>query len=203
MNTKQPVLVLSHHGGVPAPFGPFLREGLLAGVWEWDLTPERIADAPGVLLTIHLDQMRAMEWRDGLDEMLARDGRILINGHVERPFVAGVGTFVPGGRGRADLRLSALGDHPVFDGVDRLAFETRRGVAGFYGRGHNTMPPDAQALTGVGPDAAPLDWIWRRAGGGAVLSHAGNDLWTSCDENDVIDRLAANIVRWLGHETER
>ncbi len=203
MTAKPPVFVLSHRGGVPSPFEEFVREGRIDGVWEWDLTPQMIAEAKGVLLTIHLDQVRAMEWREGFGSMLARGGRVLINGHVEQPFIDGVGRFMPSGRTRTHLRLSALGMHPLFDGVDRLGFETRRGVAGFYGRGHNAMPRDAQALTGVGPAAAPLDWIWRRADGGAVLSHAGNDLWTSCDETAVMHRLAANIVRWLGHETER
>ncbi|MBL8834033.1 MAG: hypothetical protein JNL71_16705 [Rhodospirillales bacterium] len=203
MSHHAPIFVLSHYGGLPAAFEPFVRDGHLEGVWEWDLTKERIAAARGIVLTIHLDQLRATEWRDELGMMLARGGRILINGHVEQAFIAGVGRFAAGGRGREHLRLSKLGEHPVFDGVDRLAFETRRGVAGFYGRGHNAMPDGAQALTGVGPDMAPLDWVWRRTDGGTVLSHAGNDLWTSCDETDVVDRLAANIVRWLGHKTER
>ncbi len=202
MNAPLPLLVLSHHGGVPAPFARFVREGRLAAEWEWDVTAARIAAARGVMLTLHLDQIRAMEWRDGFEAMLARGGRVLLNGHAERPFLPGVGHFVLGGKQRQHLTLSVLGDHPLFEGVDRLTFETRRGVAGFYGRGHNAMPAGAQALTGVGPDAAPLDWVWRHDGGGAVLSHAGNDLWTGSEDMALIDRLLDNAVRWLAHETE-
>ena len=201
-NTQLPLLVLSHHGGVPGPFARFVREGRLAAEWEWDVTASRIAAARGVMLTLHLDQIRAMEWRDGFETMLAKGGRVLLNGHAERPFLPGVGHFLLGGKQRKHLTLSVLGDHPLFEGVDRLTFETRRGVAGFYGRGHNAMPAGAKALTGVGPDAAPLDWVLRRADGGAVLSHAGNDLWTGSEDMALIDRLLDNAVRWLAHETK-
>lgn len=202
MTAKTPLLVLSHHGGVPGPLERFVREGRLAAEWEWDLSAMRIAESCGVMLTLHLDQIRAMEWRDGFETMLARGGRVLLNGHAERPFLPGVGHFIVCGKQRQHLTLSVLGDHPLFDRVDRLTFETRRGVAGFYGRGHNAMPPGAQALTGVGPDAAPLDWVWRRDDGGAVLSHAGNDLWTGSDDAALTARLLDNAVRWLAHETE-
>jgi hypothetical protein len=69
MNTHLPLLVLSHHGGVPGPFQRFVREGRLAAEWEWDLSAVRIAESCGVMLTLHLDQIRATDlrrcWRVG------------------------------------------------------------------------------------------------------------------------------------------
>ena len=102
---------------------------------------------------------------------------------------------------RADFALVALGEHAVFEGIDRARLETRRGVAGFYGRGHAPAPPGGRALTGVGPQAAPIDWVWERPAGGALLMHAGNDLWTVCDEPSVNVALAERIVAWCAGAT--
>jgi len=197
-----PIYVMSHHGGLPPLFRPFEASGRLKGVWEWDLDPAAVASASGLLVTMHLDQTLAMSWVDALATMLGRGGRVLINGQVARPWLSGLEPFVLCGRKREHFRITVLDEHPVFAGVDRSALETRRGVAGFYGRGHNPMPAGARALTGVGPDAAPLDWIWRRADGGAVLSHAGNDLWMNTDDAAQRDLMIANSLRWLAHETE-
>lgn len=202
MTVSPPILVLSHHGHAPPAFRPWLDAGRLVSLWEWELTEDGIAQAPGLLLTMHLDQTRAMSWLPALDAMLDRHGRILINGQVARPFISGLGGFVLCGRKREHYCLTVLGEHPVFEGVDRLSLEVRKGVAGFYGRGHNALPDGAQPLTGVGPEMAPIDWIWRRQAGGAVFSHAGNDLWGNTDDEAVRDRLIGNSINWLAQETE-
>jgi hypothetical protein len=146
---------------------------------------------------MHLDQIRAETWRPALERLLDRGGRIFVNGHVARPFVDGLAPFVLSGRGQVDLAQTVLADHPVFAGVDRATFQRRRGVAGFYGRGHNPMPAGATALTGVGRDRAPLDWVWRRPAGGAVFSHAGNDLWGNTEDAATNARLADNVIAWV------
>ncbi len=195
-----PVLfVASHHGELPAPFTELAAAGDLVARMEWDVTQADIAAAAGVVTTMHLDMVGALRWRDAFAALLDRGGRIAISGHVTRPFVPGVEPeFVPTGPGRAALRLAVLAEHPVFDGIDRLAFQTRRGVAGFYGRGHNPMPPGGEALTGVGANLAPVDWVWNRDAGGSVFSHAGNDVWTSSDDDEATRRFATNLVRWCG-----
>src|SRR6185503_12946928 len=144
-----PIYIMSHHGGLPPLFAPFAASGHLQGVWEWDLDAATIISASGLLLTMHLDQTLAMTWRDNLETMLRSGGRILINGHVARPFISGLAPFVLCGRKREHFKLTVLGEHAVFEGVDRRALETRRGVAGFYGRGHNPPPEGARPLTGI------------------------------------------------------
>lgn len=190
------LLIRSHFGGVPKGFADAAAAGRLAMPWEWDVTPALLSTARGVITTMHLDQIRAETWRADLDALLDRGGRIWINGHVARPFVTGLKPFVLAGRGRADLLQTVLADHPVFDGIDRAAFQARRGVAGFYGRGHNPMPEGAVALTGVGAARVPLDWEWHRPGGGVVFSHAGNDIWGNSDDSAVTARLVAAVLAW-------
>lgn len=192
-----PLLIRSHHGGLPRAIADLATDGRLVVIAEWDVTPDILHAAGGVITTMHLDQIRAETWRADVDALLDRGGRIFLNGHVARSFISGLKPFVLSGRGPADLVQTVLADHPVFDGVDRGAFQRRRGVAGFYGRGHNPMPEGATALTGVGRDRAPLDWVWQRSAGGAVFSHAGNDLWGNTEDDAVTERLVRNVVGWV------
>jgi hypothetical protein len=207
-----PVLFIRSHHVDPAvdPMsrgserGNFRRhadEGALRLVWEWDLTAADIAGARGIITTMHLDQIRMMEFSAAFEAFLDRGGRLVFNGHVTRPFITGLQPFVPvGGGRRTDFELTPLAEHPIFAGVDRDALQLSRGVAGFYGRGCNPMPDGALALTGVGPDKLPVDWRWLRPGGGAILSHAGNDWWSASAAKPAVSQLADNMMAWTAHE---
>lgn len=201
--TEPVILVRSHHGGTPATFAQHLAGDAVEAVWESDLSAGRLAAASGILTTVHLDQIAMEVFAPAITALLARRGRVFINGHVLRPFVTGLAPFRPVGMGhRGAFALTPLAAHPVFAGIDRRTLEERRGVAGFYGRGHNPPPEGAIALTGLGPAGAPIDWVWPQPGGGAVFSHAGNDLWSLSDDAAVNARLADNIVAWAAGRTE-
>ncbi|MCS6932474.1 MAG: hypothetical protein NZM27_09720 [Acetobacteraceae bacterium] len=192
------LFLLSHHGGLPAPFIAAAEAGLLRALPEGSLDDAALGPACGLIVTMHADQIALAERAALLDGFLARGGRILVNGHLLRPFVAGVSGFIPSGAGRLpDLALSPLAPHALFDGIPREAFQARRGVAGFYGRGHVPPPAGARPITGIGSDCAPLDWEWRHPGGGLLFCHAGNDLWTTLDDASLTARLARNICGWL------
>jgi hypothetical protein len=201
------LLIVSHHaetGYNPADpnsqrgnFAAAIEAGRVRPVWDWELTRDDFWSASGVITTQHLDQIAMLDWRAELLDLLARGGRIIFNGHVLRPLLPGLKPFICCGAGRReDLALTPLADHPVFDGVDRHVFQTVKGVAGFYGRGHNPPPPDAVALTGIGATCAPVDWCWKLPEGGAVLCHAGNDWWQTADDKAAMLRFAGNLVAW-------
>jgi hypothetical protein len=102
---------------------------------------------------------------------------------------------------RADLehlKVHRLTPHPVFEGVDMADLTYRRGVAGFYARGHNPPPPGAIALTGLGPGRAPCDWVYERPAGGRIFMHAGNDLWMYAGSVCSAARMVPQLCRWAG-----
>lgn len=200
--TGSVIFLESHHGGLPAVFASHKAAGRLRSVAEHAFDEAEIATCTGVIISMHADQIALAQRADVLERMLARGGRILFNGHVRRPVLVGLAPFEPSGHGTlADLLLVAQVPHPIFAGIERGMFQYRRGVAGFYGRGHNPPLPGAITLTTVGTRAAPLDWVWHHPGGGAFFSHAGNDIWTTADDAHAMARLAANIVAWCGGET--
>jgi hypothetical protein len=157
------------------------------------------AGVPGLFVGMHADQVHLERRRPVLEAVLDGGGAVVWSGHVAREAVGGLSRFVPlpDPPRLADFRVRPLVPHPVFEGFDQEQLTFRRGVAGFYGRGHNPMPAGAVALNGLGPAGAPVDWEWRRPGGGRMLMHAGNDLWSLFDEAELNARMLGRLMDWI------
>ena len=193
--------VHSHYGMTEPLFGRAAAEGKVRLVRERELTARHFAEASGLITTIHLDQVGFVRHAPSVQALLGRDGRWIFNGHMLRAIVPGLGTYVPLTKPRrTDYALTRLVKHPVFAGIDQRALEENRGVAGFYGRGHNPLPPGATAVNGLGPQLLPIDWDWALPGGGRILSHAGNEFWGSGDDDATKQLLADRAVAWVSKE---
>lgn len=193
-----PVLLIETHGSTaPAPFAGAVSAGLLDVIEQTELTARSFEDRQGVLTTMHLDQILFYELKDALRRFLNGGGRIALMGHLMRPFLDSLERFVPIEKPkRASFTLCELSDHPIFAGISRETLETRKGVAGFYGRGHVPPPPGAKGVTGLGPERFPIDWVWKRPEGGEIFLHAGNNLWGVCDKEATNQLLAERLVSW-------
>jgi hypothetical protein len=192
------LFIHSHYGIDELPFRHHAAAGRIRLVRERDLNAAHFAASSGLITTQHLDQVGLLQHADSLQALLARGGSWILNGHLARVLVPGLGTYRPlKNPRRADFALTRLSDHPIFDGIDQRALEEDRGVAGFYGRGHNPMPQGAVAINGVGPQCLPVDWDWALPGGGRILSHAGNDFWHSGDDDALKQLLADRALAWV------
>lgn len=200
------LLIESHYpepttGMDAAPMAHHIDAGRVTAVREIELTEGHFANASGLITGIHLDQLGFLRFSDAVEALLDRGGRWIFNGHVLRPLIEGLRLYVPlPSQRRADLDQMRVGDHPVFSGIDQKKLEENRGVAGFYGRGHNPPPEGAMAINVIGPDSMPIDWVWHRPRGGAVLCHAGNDFWSCGDDPDIRARLLDRAVQWAAGE---
>lgn len=198
------IFVHSHYGPIPPVFAGFAEEGRVKILRDSQLGNHEVSTARGIVTTMHLDQIAFAERRDALAAFFRNGGRLFFNGHVLKPFADGLQVYRPlTSRRLNDFQLQRLAPHPVFGGLDQKDMAIRKGVAGFYGRGHNPMPQGAVALTGLGGESRPVDWEWRLPGGGVMFSHAGNDLWSMAPENsDGPKAFAERIVDWTAGELE-
>jgi len=177
----------------------------------YDLFDSCTPDVTGVYLAGDVDQEFLAERREKFDTLVRGGLRVVVNGHVQRPFLTGLTRWRRAEyRGPADLELTRISDHPVWRGVDpeALLFSTRPGrytaeerreigVAGFYGRGyHLDLPERATVVHTLGRIGAPIDLVYP-LGAGQVLVHAGNDLlgFASADRGTAI--LRTNLLEWL------
>ncbi len=190
------LLVLSAWGPPPRPIATQAFERLRT-VRQPALTDMDIDEATGLVTTMHLDQIGFLEHEAALHRLLGRGGRIAFNGHLLKPFLAGLRPYLPLEEPRRrDLALTRLAPHAILDGLDVENLVTRRGVAGFYGRGHAPLPPGGEGIVGLGPDRVPVDWVWRTPLGGEVFVHSGNDLWSIADASATNDLIARQMIGW-------
>lgn len=174
----------------------------IAGQYELDdIDDSTLCGYAALLLTMHLDQIHFERRRARVETYLDQGGTIVFNGPLVRPFLPELQAFVPlPKRSLETLRVHRLADHPAFRGIDVERLSLRRGVAGFWGRGHNPPPPGAVPIHGLGPARAPVDWDWRRPAGGTLLCHAGNDIWSFLEDEPDADSLPLGVLRWLASE---
>lgn len=164
----------------------------------YDLATLDLGDCRGLLISMHADQRHLARCQDVLESYMDRGGTIVFNGHVAHFFLPDLRRFVPLDKpGPKDLAVIRVAAHPVFEGVEEGDMLFRRGVAGFYGRGHNPPPPGSVVLNRLAGDKAPIDWLWPRPRGGVLLAHGGNDLWMYARENSTVSRIATQLLDWL------
>lgn len=157
-----------------------------------------LAGYRGLLVNIHADQRYLAQRRAQLEAFLGQGGTIVVCGQVATPFLAELQPFVPMQNYRLDdLRVKLERPHPVWAGVDANDLTFRRGVAGFYGRGHNPPPDGATVINTLGPRRVPVDFVCRPAAGGRLLVHAGNDLWGYLDAGTSAARMAPQLFDWI------
>lgn len=187
-------------GMTPEP--EVLRSPSTAGRID-DVDMYDLADAPlecyaGLLLSLNSDQRELLRLRGKLEGFLIAGGALVFCGHVAYPFLPELDEFRPlSGYRLDDIRVVRLAEHAVFAGVDPQDQTFRKGVAGFYGRGHNPPPPGALALNGLGPARVPVDFVYDRPGGGRVLIHAGIDLWGYVDDTTTMGRVPKQLLDWI------
>lgn len=151
-----------------------------------------------LLLPSHLDQRYFGGITPVITRFLDGGGTLVFNGHVAWPMLPEFRPFEPLPKlDLENLQIHRLIDHPVFEGVEVDDLTFRRGVAGFYARGHNPPPEGAVAINGVGPQRLPCDWVYERPAGGRILMHAGNDLWMYAGATDTsAARIPWQLCAW-------
>lgn len=193
-------------GGFHAPPG-------FDAVDPYDLDELDLSTVAGIVVSGMCDQIRLERETERFDEWLATGGRMLVNGHVVRPWVTGMPHWRRlAYRGPADLTITSIAPHPIWAGIDPADVLYRTGVpgvhtheeleeigvAGFYGRGYQAPLPDgATIINGIGPLRAPID-VEFTVGAGRVVVHAGLDLGVFAGtEGTTLTAFPTNIRTWL------
>lgn len=188
----------SGHGQPPEPVRQAEAAGQVTILPQAELTEATLQAYRGLITGMLFDQDAMMSLRPALARFLNAGGRWVFNGHLVRPLVEGLQPYQPiPAPKRADFTLTQRVDHPIFAGFALKELEANNGVAGFYGRGANPPPAGAVVLNTLG-DNVPVDWVWHHPNGGAIFSHAGNDLAQIATMHKIGTRVWANLIEWAG-----
>jgi hypothetical protein len=127
-------------------------------------------------------------------------GVLLFGGQLHRDWLPGASPFVPLEQpGLATYRVAWLADHPIFAGVEPDDLTFRRGVAGFFARGHHPLPPGAEVLVRLA-GGEPATYLDRTSTRGTIVVHASGDLLGYDGADNTAGRLSGQLIDWARAE---
>ena len=172
----------------------------------YDLPGVDLDQYRGLVVASGCDQEFLLEHADVIWRFLNEGKALAFSGHLFRPWLPGAGMFEPKTiRSFHDYAVRIATDHPIFAGVHEDDLTFRRGVAGFFARGHHRPPPGAEILVRLvdADHGEPIVYVDHHSTAGVILVHAGNDLIASTDPDSTAGRIAPQLVNWMLAETTR
>ncbi|MGH3901983.1 MAG: hypothetical protein ACRDTA_27775 [Pseudonocardiaceae bacterium] len=153
-----------------------------------------LARYQALIITPNVDQEHLVRQRRVIRGYLDGGGVVVFGGHLHRDWLPGASGFVPlANRSLAGYRVVEVADHPIFRAKvpDELTF--RRGVAGFFARGHHPVPAGAEVLTRLS-GGEPATYLDRVSTAGTIVVQATSDLLSYCGQ-ELLDWAVAESAR--------
>ncbi|MGH2732857.1 MAG: phosphate starvation-inducible protein PhoH [Actinomycetota bacterium] len=184
-------------GPLPHLGDPRIRE-MVEPIDIYELASTDLNPHGGLIIGAHVDQELLHRERAMIRNFLDEGKVIAFSGQLLHPWLPGAGPFVPRKiRSYHDYRVRVVSPHPIFEGVREDDLTFRRGVAGFFARGHNPPPEGAEVLAEL-PGGEPVVYVDRSSTGGVILVHAGHDLLTYGLESVYGDDAPATSASRIG-----
>ncbi len=142
----------------------------------YDLASADLSQYAGLVIGPSVDQEHLLCHRSRIRSYLDAGGVVVFGGHLHREWLPGASLFVAlSPPSLAAYQVVDIADHPIFAGLapDDLTF--RRGVAGFFARGHHPVPEGAEVLVRLA-GGEPVTYVDRVSTAGTILVQATCDL---------------------------
>lgn len=193
---SQVALLDSRSQPIPAYEREPLRSHRLSPIDVYDLPATDLSPFAGLIVGGAADQEFLFQNKEVIRDFLGAGKTLVFSGHLFREWLPGCGLFVPKVIDSVkDYSVTLEDEHPVFEGVDPADLTFRRGVAGFFARGHHPPPPGAQILARLG-GVEPIVYVDRSTTEGVILAHSGNDLLGFAD-GGTADRIVPQLIGWI------
>jgi hypothetical protein len=125
---------------------------------------------------------------------------VVFNGHLFRNWLPNASNFIPKKiKTFKDYYIKIVKDHAIFEGVSENDLTFRKGVAGFFARGHHP-PPEGSEILLTFNTGEPILYIDRKSTKGTILVHSGNDLLAYAGEENSSGRIAYQLIKWIYNE---
>lgn len=166
----------------------------------YDVADVELGPYAGVIIEGMVDQEHLHRHRKVIHDYLAGGGVVVFSGQLFRHWLPGCGLFVPKQiRSHHDYEIQLASPHPIFDGVTSDDLTRRRGVAGFFARGHHPPPPEAEILLTLA-DGEPVLYIDRSTTAGVILAHSGHSLLDWGEPGSPAARIDNQLLGWVRDE---
>lgn len=152
-----------------------------------------------------VDQDYLLEQRGIVRDFLDSGKVVVFCGNLVTDWLPGGKPFIPKTiNSYKDYMVSVHTPHPIFEGVLEDDMTYKKGVSGFFARGHHPAPEGAEILLTL-PGGEPITYIDRNSTRGTILAHVGFDLfgYMQADEETTVSRISPQLIAWVRGEYER
>lgn len=157
-----------------------------------------------LVISSNVDQIHLTRIRDVIRRFLDAGKVVIFNGHLDQDWLPGARHFEPVlPKTRSLYVVTDIADHPIFEGVDKEHVTERKGVAGFFARGHHPVPGGAEILVRL-IGGQPVTYIDRVSTAGTILVHATGDLFGYAVglDNNTAARIPQQLAHWAASEAQ-
>lgn len=157
-----------------------------------------------LVVTDFIDQEHLYKHKEVIENFL-NDGKIVVvNTHMFRPWVPGVGLFMPKEiRKHSDYVMEATTADSFYKGVDMQELTYRKGVSGFYARGSHPVVNKKAEIVLQFTDGTPIVFIDRDSTRGTVVAGACRDFLTYATGDNSTQLIAPQFLAFLDEELAR
>ncbi|TCJ16726.1 phosphate starvation-inducible protein PhoH [Rubrobacter taiwanensis] len=186
----------------------FIRERV-ESLDMYELPEAELSPYVALMITGNVDQELLYRERKRIQDFLDSGKVLVFSGHLSREWLPGAGTFVPKEiRSFQDYEIHKAKDHPIFEGVETKDLTFRRGVAGFFARGHNPPPEGVEVILTL-PGGEPVVYVDRRSTRGVIFVSACYDLlgfgldrlYSDDAPETTASLIAPQLLAWIEKET--
>jgi hypothetical protein len=166
----------------------------------YDLGRSDLSGLDLLVVPAMVDQEHLYRCRAALRGYLDTGGVLVFGGQLHRDWLPGGSPFVALDPPTLQAyRVAEVAEHPIFDGVEAEDLTFRRGVAGFFARGHHPPPPGAEVLVRLA-GGTPATYLDRVSTGGTIVLHANGDLLGMGAHDGTGVRVPGQLVEWAVRE---
>ncbi|NHN32536.1 phosphate starvation-inducible protein PhoH [Paenibacillus agricola] len=147
-----------------------------------------------------IDQELLLKHKEKIRKFVDSGKVLVFGGHLFLPWLPGAASFIPKEiRGHQDYEVNFHQAHPIFEGVDPNELSYRKGVAGFFARGHHPLPAGAEVVLTL-PDGEPTLYIDRVSTEGTLFVSSGNALLGYQDPTESTGQITKRLIDWIRSE---
>lgn len=163
----------------------------------YDLEQTDMSQFLGLVIPGTIDQEFLYLKRHIIEEFLDCKKIVVFNGHLFRKWLPNASNFIPKKINTfKDYYIRIVKDHPIFEGVSENDLIFRKGVAGFFARGHHS-PPEGSEIIITFNTGEPVTYIDKVSTMGTIMVHSGNDLLGYAIEDNSSRRIARQLINWM------
>lgn len=171
---------------------------------QYEIGTADLSDFNVLVVTDFIDQEYLYKQKHVIENFLNEGKIVIANTHIFRPWLPGVGLFMPKEiKKHSDYLMEVAHDNTFYKGVDMKELTYRKGVSGFYARGsHPVVNKESEVMLQF-TDGTPIVFIDRTATKGTVIAGSCRDFLTYATGENSTQLIAPQFLAWLDEELVR